>query len=358
MRRGYSQGVILFVAFLGAVKAKAVAEETISLEEDEAVRDPKLFSVFQIVQFNNDACNASSGIMGTCYTTAECNTRNGTADGTCASGFGVCCTSVLGSDADRCADGSVTFANNNTYLVNPGYPSGVSTSGCTKKRQAVTTYTYKIRKFSATTSQIRLDFLEYETDAPSMGDCSNGTLTITGVDMETSSFLPTNLCGVLTDQHMYLSVADASVTDDITIKIALTSVGTQKWRILVRHIESTQTTLLAPRGCLQYYRESTASFATFNHNSGNGELLNDHNYAVCIGEVDDFCDVSLSSSMFDLDASSSLTVGGTQYTGQTFGTSGSAIWKFMGPYVATVMTTSSNTGMNAGFNVGYLLLPC
>jgi hypothetical protein len=55
-----------------------------------------VFSVFQIVQFQNDPCNASDGTtIGTCYTAAECTARNGFASGSCASNFGVCCTGNL-----------------------------------------------------------------------------------------------------------------------------------------------------------------------------------------------------------------------------------------------------------------------
>ena len=66
-----------------------------------------------------------------------------------------------------------------------------------------------------------------------------------------SKVLPTNLCGTLTGQHVYLSVSNSTT---ITLSIALTSVGAQQWRILVRQFESSQTNYLAPRGCLQYFR--------------------------------------------------------------------------------------------------------
>ena len=50
-----------------------------------------VFSVFQIVKFNNDACNAIDGTLGTCYTASECTANGGEERGNCASGFGVCC---------------------------------------------------------------------------------------------------------------------------------------------------------------------------------------------------------------------------------------------------------------------------
>ena len=55
------------------------------------------FSIFNVVQFKNEACVSSSTTMsqgsrnGTCYTSEECDEKGGKAEGNCASGFGVCC---------------------------------------------------------------------------------------------------------------------------------------------------------------------------------------------------------------------------------------------------------------------------
>ena len=73
------------------------------------------FSLFSIVQFGNNACTAfsDSSINGTCYTSSECTSNGGNADGNCAAGFGVCCvisTSTCGS----------IISTNITYLKNPG----------------------------------------------------------------------------------------------------------------------------------------------------------------------------------------------------------------------------------------------
>ena len=52
-----------------------------------------VFSVFEIVRFNNDACTGDDGKMGVCYTAAQCTSMGGSATGNCAMGFGVCCRS-------------------------------------------------------------------------------------------------------------------------------------------------------------------------------------------------------------------------------------------------------------------------
>lgn len=51
-----------------------------------------VFNVFSIVRFKNEPCNGTLNILGTCYTSAECTQLGGTANGECASGFGVCCS--------------------------------------------------------------------------------------------------------------------------------------------------------------------------------------------------------------------------------------------------------------------------
>ena len=50
-----------------------------------------VLSLFTIVSFKNEPCTSGSGNNGTCYSKADCNRLSGTASGSCASGFGVCC---------------------------------------------------------------------------------------------------------------------------------------------------------------------------------------------------------------------------------------------------------------------------
>lgn len=50
-----------------------------------------VLSLFSVVRFTNSACTGDNSYNGTCYTSTECTKYGGTASGTCASGFGVCC---------------------------------------------------------------------------------------------------------------------------------------------------------------------------------------------------------------------------------------------------------------------------
>ena len=98
--------------------------------------------------------------------------------------------------------------------------------------------------------------------------------------------------------------------------------GKHGWNMLVRQFEARQKEYLAPRGCLQYYKEDAGSFSTFNNNGGAGELLNNYNYSVCIGENKAYGDVYLTASNFNL-TQTNLTQqsGDTCGDGVTFGSS-------------------------------------
>jgi len=346
----------LAMAFLLVAGARSAS---VIEEQSQENRDQKFLSIFQIVKFANDACNATDGNFGTCFTAAECTTKSGVATGNCASGFGVCCVAVV----DSC---SPYVQQNNSYLVNPGYPNGVSSSSCSatsrQESRAAQTYEYAIQKATDDVVQLRFDFIKFEISEPSSGDCTNDTITISGADAVTTKILPTNLCGVLTDQHVYVSVKDLG-TNNLTVTINLASPGDQTWNILVRQYESSQTEYLAPRGCLQYFRSDTGKIQSFNHNSGNGELLNNGLYSACIAQNDAMCDVTLTSTAFDLTGSSGSCSDGLAYgaevaCGSTFGTSGSSTWNYTGPYCLTVKSDSDNAAMVAGFSLDYTLLPC
>merc|ERR1711936_964341 len=81
-----------------------------STAEDDQVeeREAKVLPIFQVVKFPNDVCKGSSR-NGTCYTKEECSSKGGKNEGSCASGFGVCCVFSL-----SCGKSS---SENSTYIV-------------------------------------------------------------------------------------------------------------------------------------------------------------------------------------------------------------------------------------------------
>ena len=101
------------------------SEETNSTAEEKEGRDSRVFGVFNVVTFPNSACGASNGYNGTCYTSSECSAKGGTASGTCASSFGVCCVFSISC-------GSTSSANN-TYAIVSSYSTS---SGWIRYREA------------------------------------------------------------------------------------------------------------------------------------------------------------------------------------------------------------------------------
>ncbi|TRY80436.1 hypothetical protein TCAL_04732 [Tigriopus californicus] len=89
-------------------------------------REGKVFSLFNIVKFDNDGCRSSSTINGggsgsinrngTCFTADECTSKGGAAAGSCAAGFGVCCIFLISNSG-----GTVT--QNCSYIRNPNFPN-------------------------------------------------------------------------------------------------------------------------------------------------------------------------------------------------------------------------------------------
>ena len=76
-------------------------------------RGGRNLSVFNVVSFPNSVCGATNGFNGTCYTASECTSLGGTASGTCASSFGVCCVFNLLCGATTSAN--TTYATINTF---------------------------------------------------------------------------------------------------------------------------------------------------------------------------------------------------------------------------------------------------
>ena len=82
-------------------------------------------SVFTVVRFPNDPCNGAGNLNGTCYTASECNSLGGSASGTCASSFGVCCVFSLSCGA--------TTTANTSYATITSYSTTTDADPCIYK---------------------------------------------------------------------------------------------------------------------------------------------------------------------------------------------------------------------------------
>jgi len=245
-------------------------------------KEERQFSLFSIVTFKNDECSAvsTSGLKGVCMTATECSST-GTADGNCASAFGVCCVikvSTCGSSVSK----------NCSYIDNPSYPSAYTTTGdCS----------YTVTRCSTEICQVRLDFFKVVLQQPTSttGSCTNTYTTITpGASGVTKFNNPPNLCGTLTGQHLYIDAGRSSSTV-ATLKITLASASDNYWRIKVSQVPCWSSTR-APPGCLQYFTGVRTTVKSFNWDGtsacSSGCFLKEQAYRVCYRPEKGMCSVA------------------------------------------------------------------
>ena len=129
---------LVFIICLAAATAE-VAQKNATSRQERQEREERVLSVFNVVTFPNSACGASNGYNGTCYTSSgrnknsfsfstspdcsECTSKGGTASGTCASSFGVCCVFSI-------ACGGTSSANN-SYAIISSYSVSSDADPCT-----------------------------------------------------------------------------------------------------------------------------------------------------------------------------------------------------------------------------------
>jgi len=318
-------------------------------------RDGKALSVFNVVTFPNSACGASSGYNGTCYTASECTSLGGTASGTCASSFGVCCVFNLA------CGGSTT--QNNTYAIISSYSTSSDADPCS----------YTVCKQNADVCKLRIDFdtmvLQgpYATttaaaDGPKLGDCFYDTLTVSNP----GGTSPPVICGYNTGQHMFVPASDACNTINIDIDTGTTTT-TRKWQIKVTQYECGNQ--MAPElDCLQYFTAQTGTIATFNWDitattvASTQVHLSNQYYDICFRRVRSYCSLCLSpqissttakiASSYGLGSSSDKTTTksafGTTCTGITTQPSGAAYGDYieianLQPTIGTTATVSTTS---------------
>lgn len=257
-------------------------------------RTEKVLNVFQVVRFPNDACTTDSNEKGVCYTESECTALGGGSDGSCASGFGVCCkfTATCGA----------TVSVNNTYFTH----SDSMASPCS----------LKVCRASSNICQLRMDFDTFELDQPvttltptdgtvtSRTQCQNGIFTASS----DSGSAPI-LCGKNTDQHMYVEADDSC--NDLEFSWSPVSDGPRKWNILVSQIPC-DVTYKAPEGCTQYYTGTTGTIENYNYDGG--IHLANHHYNACIRQEEGYCTIAYSASTFEISGTGSTALSGSSCT--------------------------------------------
>merc|ERR1719445_2284648 len=244
-----------------------------------APRDGKAFSLFSIVQFPNQQCTGSSSTStyGTCYTSSECTTKGGSADGNCAAGFGVCCvitTSTCGS----------TISTNTTYIRNPNYPSSYTAT-------SAGTCAFTIKKVSDDVCQLGLDFQTFSGFATTTNGVCNDKFTAEGQTGKN----PPDICGTNTGYHMYVEFG-ATSTDSVTLTNTYVSGGlttAKTFNILARQISCTAT-YKAPTDCTQYFTGKAGNVKSYNF--GGGQLIQSLRYTNCIRTEEGYCAIQWKES--------------------------------------------------------------
>lgn len=250
-------------------------------------RTKKLFNLFSIVTFPNNACQSgTSGSNGTCLSASECTSRGGTISGSCASGFGACCIVEFSS-----CGGTISY--NCTYLVNPGYPSSYTSAG---------TCTWSIPKTQSDVCFIRLDFDVFTIAAPdaatSVGQCTTdyfqGTNAKTGTNSASGKTTP-KICGVNTGSHMYID-AGTQTSEEASLTADLTGTTTNRsWKIKVTQILCSATNKPST-GCLQYHTGTTGQVRSYNFLADSYLHLGSQFYKVCVRRERGYCKIAWTQS--------------------------------------------------------------
>jgi len=287
----------------------------IEIEDVKSNRDAKVLPIFQVVRFPNDPCIISSGTKnGTCYTAEECSSKGGSNGGSCASGFGVCCTFTIG-----CGGSS---SENCTYFE----VSSLTTTGACSG---------KICKLSSDICQIRLDFTTFVITGPSTSTVSthyvlNGNMIPTVSpnfatrymskqgSCATDIFVVSHqqnvpeLCGTLTGEHVFFDTGSTEC-HDMTFNIGQHAIGvtaatTRKFTIKVSQLSCTDKNL-APPGCTQYYTGSSRTgIETFNY--AQGYHLTNQRQTICVRREEGYCRICwYAASISDVDLGGKATKG-------------------------------------------------
>jgi len=262
-------------------------------EEQPSEREARLLPIFQVVRFPNDVCSGTTR-NGTCYTAEECSNLGGVNEGSCASGFGVCC--VIKAD---CGD---SFSVNNSYIVQAAVTS--LTSPCTYKVCPCSTEICRIRydfktlslasqatytaSATAATASTGSEDENYKT-----GDCLTDQFSISSPGLSGSPII----CGYNTNQHM---IIDSSGTEcqTVNVNVGAETTTSRSWDIYVTQYTCGQEDLAGSPGCLQFYTGVTGLVKTFGYPSANTNAaaqaattthLKNQDYTVCVRTEKNYC---------------------------------------------------------------------
>lgn len=162
---------------------------------------------------------------------------------------------------------------NQTYFTNPGYPSSYNgTLHCSLEIHKIFT--------PLRICQIRLDFIDFELNRPTEGDCVQDRFVVSG---QNANSVSPALCGRNTGQHSeYQSIVCGiklfpstkipvyfdmdGAQGPFTLRVMTSGPGYRRWNIRVSQIECGSLSR-APANCLQYFTGASGVFQSFNYES-------------------------------------------------------------------------------------------
>jgi len=294
------KGLALFTLVVVCVAEPNVEQEgRVSLETTET-REGKVLPVFQVVKFPNDVC-AGASRNGTCYTAEECSTKGGTSDGSCASGFGVCCVFTLSCGGSAGENQTYLIQSSVTTLTSPcKYTICPTASDICRIRFDFTTMVLAGAVAGTVTAAATAISAAGTLNGPLIGDCVDDQFSISG---GTGRSTPT-ICGTNTGYHM---IVDADSTGN-TCHTALFNIGgttttSRSWNVLITQYSCGDTDSSGWPGCLQYYTASANTIQNFGFpptitavTSGVTHLSNQH-YDICIRRASGSCYICYSPTI-------------------------------------------------------------
>jgi len=263
------------------------------VQADEQNSNGKVLSFFNVVKFPNALCLGSGSRNGTCYTAEECEDRSGTASGSCADGFGVCCVITL--------DCGGSSSENNTYFVKASFTTATKTS-CP----------FTICPTSSSVCRVKLEFKTFTlatenqvagtatTVGPSVGDCTSDSFSAPGAPV---------ICGSNSGEHMFL---DSDGTNCLTNVFTFDGDSTTRALDIMIKQYDCKGQLGGPPGCLQYFTGSTGTIKSFNYASSTNRHLSSQNYEICFRRESGSCSICFAASTTTFGLSVSPTADAAQ----------------------------------------------
>ncbi|XP_054741241.1 uncharacterized protein LOC129246433 [Anastrepha obliqua] len=249
------------------------------------------------------ACTTNEGTSGTCLTRFNCMRQGGTAKGFCST-YGVCCETNI-----QC--GHISNLKR-TIIKNPV--------------QLPTSCQYTITPYSNRVCQVLIEFQRFELQQPTENTDAN-----TLICSDSFTVGGYTVCGENSGQHLYLPFNVAAGASQITLEFSLPTQWAQStWYLVVTQLEcpvpkknagsgmllpfmgqanlqdlrtiftakNSDLDLLAPPGCLQYFRQPTGTIKSF----GNVYYMMDMKYTICIKPLPGTTMIEYTVNKFSLSA--------------------------------------------------------